>query len=52
MEASEGEEQFVPRMGMPSSNIRNSGVIDLEQGHAHTLMAPKEHILGNLTARQ
>lgn len=39
-------------MGMPSSNIRNSGVIDLEQGHPHASMAPNEHNLGNLTARQ
>lgn len=26
---------------MPSSNSRNSGVIDLEQGQARTLRAPK-----------
>lgn len=39
-------------MVMLSSNIRNSGVIDLEQGHAYTLTAPKDHILGNLTERQ
>lgn len=36
---------------MPSSNIRNSGVIDLEQGQARTLVAPKDHTLRIPTTR-
>lgn len=36
---------------MPSSNIRKSGVIDLDQEQAHTSVAPKDLILGIITAR-